>query len=432
VSRSLLLQAALIAVLILINGFFAAAEIAILSARRSRLQALAREGSRRAEAALRLKANLDRFLTTVQIGVTLVTTLASAVGGAAVMRRLEAIAEALPLPWAQAVAQPAAVIGVVFTIAYLSLVVGELVPKAIAVRNSEALACWMAPPIEAISRLGRPAVAAVMASSRLVLRLLGRKEEQLPALHTLADLRAIVREAEDEGLVRNVVTGAVAFHDLEVREVLTPRHQIRALPLQAGAEEARGLLRANAHSRLPVYDGAIDNIVGFVYARDLYESALDGRPLELAKLLRPMILVPGSKRATDLLAEMRAQGIQMAHVVDEHGMLKGLVTLEDLVEVIVGDIPDEHEQAVEAVRRLDDGSLEVEGAVPVYQLNESHGLDLPESTEYVTVAGLVLASFGSIPHAGEATTIGSHGVAVVEVAGHRIKRVRIRPGVRPE
>jgi putative hemolysin len=421
-----LLELALIGVLILLNGFFAAAEIATVSARRSRLQAMADEGSKGAQAALRLKADLDRFLATVQIGVTVVGTLASAVGGVAAIERLEPLLASVPLPWVKLIAEPLAVASVVFGIAYLSLVIGELVPKALAIRNAEALAVWMAPIIETLSRITRAAVAVVTASTRLCLRMLGRYDPTYRPFHTLEDLRAMAQEAEDQGVTHgDIVSGALEFHERAVREVVTPRIRVQSLPIRASLEQALKLVRESGHSRLPVYGETEDDVVGFVYARDIYEAALRGDSLDLAKLARKPLVVPESRPATALLADMRKSGIPMALAIDGHGTLTGLITIEDLVEVIVGEIRDEHASAEALVRVLPGGAIEADGSVPVHELNDEHGLRLPESTTYVTVAGLILERLGVLPRERDAVQVGPYTLTVLSVDSRRVSRVRI-------
>lgn len=315
-------EIAFIVLLILLNGVFAAAEIAVVTASRGPLQGLADAGDRRAAAALRLKGDPDRFLATVQIGVTAVGTLASAVGGVAAIERLEPLFAALPWSSARAIAEPAAVILVVFMISYASLIIGELVPKALAVRHAEALTLHLAPVIDRLSRVARPAVAALTASSHFVLRLLGRSDVGGTPIHTLDDLRAIVREAEEQGIVReDVVSGALAFHERHVREIMTPRPKVKALPVTATPDEALRVVRGTRHSRLPLYRASLDDVTGFVYVSDVYEAVLAGGALDLESLAHRVLMVPGNKTATALLAEMREQQIQIALVVDERGTL---------------------------------------------------------------------------------------------------------------
>lgn len=422
----ILLELAVVGALILLNGFFAAAEMAVVSARQGRLHALADEGNRKARTALSLKADPDRFLATVQIGVTVVSTLASAVGGVAAIEWLEPRLASLPVPGARAVAEPVAVAVVVVTIAYLSLVVGELVPKGLAVRNAEVWAIRVAPIIDRLSGVSRWVVDVLTASSRLCLRLVGVRDMQRPQFHTLEDLRMIADEARVQGVVHGgLVEGALEFHERQVREVLTPRPRIVALPLRCGLEEALKTVREAGHSRLPLYDGSHDDVVGFVYARDVYEAALRGSEFDLAKLKHTALVVPARKAATELLAEMRKSGTPVAFAVDEHGMLAGLVTIEDLVEVIVGEIPDEHRGAEPHVVRLPGGAFEVEGSLPVHELNAEHGLDLPESPRYVSVAGLILDRLGSIPRPGESVEVAGHHLEVVRMDGSRVRRARV-------
>lgn len=422
------LEILLIGVLLLVNGFFSGSEIAVLTARRGRIQALA-DRDPRAAALLRLKADPDRFLATVQIGVTLVGTLASAVGGVAAIERLEPWFASIPWPWAQHLAEPFAVAVVVFTIAYLSLVVGELVPKSLAVRHAEAIALRVARPIELMSRVSRPAVALLTASSGVFLRLGGSKDEgPRSGFHTLDDLRAIAAEAEEQGVVKgDVMSGAIEFQDQDVREILTPRSGIDGIPLAASLEEAVRRARDSGHSRLPVYQDSLDDIVGFVYARDLYDAERTGKELNLRDLTRPALFVPAAKKASVLLAEMRDQRAHVAVVVDEHGTTTGVLTMEDLLEVIVGEIEDEHGEPVARSRQDADGTLDVAGSLPVRDLNAEWGLDLPSSVDYVTVAGLILERLGSVPRAGERLEIAGREVTVKVMEGHRVVRVSIGP-----
>ncbi|HVR72294.1 MAG TPA: hemolysin family protein [Vicinamibacteria bacterium] len=427
-----LIELLLIGMLILINGFFAGAEIAIVSARRARIQARASAGERNARALLELKADPDRFLATVQIGVTVVGTLASAVGGVSAIRRVEPLVASLPFAWAQAVAEPVAVAAVVGTIAYLSLVVGELVPKSLAVRHADAIALALARPILALRNWSRPVVSVLTASSRVFLRLLRQKNLVDRPFHTLDDLRMMVSEAEAQGIVHgDLVSGAVEFQDREVREVMTPHTRIVAIPLSATLDDAMRRIRESGHTRFPVYREGLDDVQGFVYARDVYEAALRGTPLDLASIARPAFIVPWNKRATALLSEMRAARVHMALVVDERGSTLGLVTMEDLLEVIVGEIHDEHKAPIESVRALPDGSVEADGGCSLRELNEQFGFQLPQSDEYLTVAGLVFDRLGAIPRGGEIVHVPPHRIHVLAMDGRRIARVRVERGESP-
>jgi putative hemolysin len=421
-----LLELALVAVLILLNGFFAGAEIAVISARTTRIRPLAERGSRRAASLLRLKASPDRFLATVQIGVTLVGTLASAVGGVAAIERLEPLFASVPLAWVRPLAEPLAVGCVVFLIAYASLVVGELTPKSLAVRHAETLALLVARPIEWLSRVSGAAVTALTFSTGILLRLIGQKGEAESPFHSLDDLRAVVREAERQGLAAGaLVRGAFDIQDCAVREILTPRAHVVALPRGASLREAVRLARESGYSRFPVYEETLDDVQGVVHARDLYEAALRGDVAAIAGLVRSALVVPETTKASALLAEIRRAGIHMAMVVDEHGATVGLATLEDVFEIIVGDIEDEHDAPVERVRRPAEGLLDVDASLSVRELNAEQDLVLPESDTYAPLAGLVLERLGTIPRGGEQVEAPPYRLTAVAVDGRRITRVRI-------
>jgi putative hemolysin len=420
-----LFELLLVAVLILLNGFFAGAEIAVISARRSRIEPLASTGHRSALALLRLKADPDAFLATVQIGVTVVGTLASAVGGVAAAERLEPFFGALG-PWAARIAEPLAVGVVVVVIAFLSLVVGELLPKSLAVRHAEGLALFVARPIERLGRSARVLVALLTSATRILLRLLGQKGESPTPFHSLEDIRAILDEAGRQGVLDgDVVKGAVQFQDASVRQMLTPRSRVVSIPRGSSLAIALKIAAESGYSRLPVLSPDGGRGEGLVYARDLYEAERRGRVGDVQSLVRPTLLVPTSMRARALLLEMRRSRRHMALAVDEHGQFAGLVTLEDVFELIVGEIRDEHDDAEPAVRNVEADALEVDGGIAVRELNARHNLMLPESGEYVTVAGLLLDRLGVVPSGGETVTVDPYRLAVAAMAGRRIARVRI-------
>jgi putative hemolysin len=260
----------------------------------------------------------------------------------------------------------------------------------------------------------------------MFLRLLRQKEAVDRPFHTLDDLRVIVTEAEEQGVVHGeLMSGAMEFHDREVREVMTPHTRIVAIPLAASLDEALRRIRQSGHTRFPVYREGLDDVLGFVYARDVYEAALRGAQAELASITRPALMVPWNKPATTLLAEMRAGRVHMALVVDEHGSTLGLVTMEDLLEVIVGEIHDEHEAPTASVTMLADGSLEADGGSSLRDLNAEFGLTLPQSEEYLTIAGLVFHRLGAIPRGGETVQVPPYRIQVLAMDGHRIARVHV-------
>jgi putative hemolysin len=420
------IELALIAVLLALNAFFAGTEMAIITARRTRIRARAQAGDRRAMAVERLKNDPDRFLAAVQIGVTLVGTLASAVGGVAAVERLEPLFASLPAPVVARAAEPLAVGVVVCFLTILSLVVGELVPKSLAVRHADAIAPWVARPIEWWARLARFAVSGLTAVTRLVLKLFGHTAPTQSGFHTVEDLRAIVDEADQQGVLDgDVVKGAVELHGRDVRQLMTPRNRVVGLPRQATIEEALRVVGESGYSRFPAYADDLDHADGIVYARDLYEAHRRGQRGDLTPFVRPALIVPASRSAAALLAEMRRARRHMALVVDEHGSNLGLVTLEDILEVIVGDIKDEHDEPDQDVQVLDRDRLRVDGVVEIRELNSRHGLALPESSGYVTVAGLLLDRLGVLPQGGEVVEVEGYRLTVEAMEGRRIARVGI-------
>jgi putative hemolysin len=352
--------------------------------------------------------------------------LASAVGGVAAVERVEPLLASIPYAWARSVAEPLAVGLVVLVIAYFSLVVGELVPKSLAVRHAEPLALLVARPIAWLSRISRPVVGILTASTRMVLRLIGRKLEVASPFHTLEDILHIVEEAREQGLITGrVVQRAFEFQDHEAREIMTPRPRVIGIPLESGLAEALRIAAESGYSRFPVYEDNLDNVVGMLYARDLYEAHRRAATSSLDELVRPALVVPATKKVAELLAEMRRAQRHLAVVVDEHGSVEGIVTLEDLLELIVGEIHDEHDEPETPVRSLGGDVLEADGMLPLRSLNADYRLTLPESAAYVTLAGLVLERLGHLPRGGEAIEIAPYRLTVTAVEGRRVARVRI-------
>jgi putative hemolysin len=425
----ILLEVSLILGLILLNGFFAAAEIAVVSARKSRLQALAAAGHPGARRVLALREDPGRFLSTVQIGITLVGTLAAAIGGASIVRFMEPWLAALPLPWLAAYAEVVALLLVVGVIAYLSLVLGELVPKELALRRAVTLAITLSAPLDRLSRLAHPLVWVLTQSSGLVLRLL-RAREGTDAAVTDEEVLAVLREGVIAGAFHPsehaLVEGVFRFADRQVREIMRPRTDITAVAADTPLIQVLDLVRQRGYSRYPVYQGDLDHIVGLVHVKDLLLSGDElHRPVE--EVARPPMLVPSSLSLIELLRQFQRAGTHLAIVLDEYGGTAGLVTLEDLLEEIVGSIEDEYPHPEPEFERLPDGTLVVSGALSVHDLAEILGITLPKETPYETVAGFILHSLGHIPQPGEEVVYQGYRLVVQDMEARRIRRVVITP-----
>ncbi len=421
---------AIILALVLANGVFAGAEIAIISLRKTRLAQLVDEGRASARAVKRLRDEPERFLATVQVGITVVGSTAAAFGGAALAGRLSPYLERLPP--LRAYAQPVALALVVAIVSFLSLVLGELVPKSIGLRASERYALLVARPLLALSELARPLVWVLTAASNLVLRPFGDRTTFSEARLSIEEIEQLVDEAGKAGALdaptAEIASRALAFRDLTAGDVMVPRSRVVALPRNASQEELRRMLLEEGRSRMPVYDGTLDEIVGYVVAKDLAAMAWERQLIVLEDLVRPVLFVPATAKAVHVLREMQRRRTQIAVVVDEHGGVAGLLTLEDLVEELVGDIVGEQEQPEALFQPEPGGTTLVRGDAPIRELNRALDLDLPEGEGYTTVAGLCIALAGSVPERGARlhSPDGSQ-IEVVDASPRVVRLVRLRP-----
>jgi putative hemolysin len=421
-------MAASIVLLLLGNGFFSGSEIAIISARRSRMDSLAREGNRAASRVRALQDNMDQFLATVQIGVTLCGTLAGVLGGILASRYLAPALVGHPLVrWLPAALLASGLVGV--AIVYIELVLGELVPKALALRYTEAVALLVAAPFRLLGRASRWLVAVVAGSTHLVLRLFGIRSAGPRTFVSEEEIKHLVQEGRLQGVLDSteaeLIHSVFDFKDTPVRQVMVPRPKIFALDVETPPAEVGALIVEGGFSRIPVYEGTIDNVIGVVYVKDALRLLERREPIVLRKMLHPAHLVPETKKVGVLLKELQKRRRHLAIVVDEHGSLSGLVTLEDLLEEIVGEIRDEYDWEERPVERLRDGSLVVEGTLSAADLRDQYGVPLPESPEFETVAGFMLDELGSLPRGGEVVQAGEWRLTVVDVDRRRISKVKI-------
>jgi putative hemolysin len=407
-----------------LNGFFAASEIALVSSRLSRLAQLGRT-SPAAAAALRLKEHPDAFLATIQIGITLVGTLTSAIGGAAAV---EALTPPLVSAGLGRAAQPTALGVVVVAIAYLSLVLGELAPKAIALRDPERLAIFVAPPILALSRVSTRLVRILTTSTNVVLRLMGLGTPSESRFVSEEDVRFLVREGAAKGIFEKteeeLVHNVFEFADTTVREVMVPRPNIRGIDVTTPPAAVPRRVAEIGHSRIPVYRGDISHPAGILLMRDALRACAEGRTPPIAEMLRPPLFVPETTKISGVLRTLQRQRQDMALVVDEYGNVVGLITIRDIVEEIVGDIRDEGDSSVSQIVRLPDGALLVDGLTPVDEIR-AMGVPVEDSLDYTTAGGFVITALGAIPAPGATVTVAGYRWRVLEMDGPRVRRIRI-------
>ncbi|XXU48852.1 hemolysin family protein [Sorangium sp. So ce1014] len=414
------------------NGFFSGAEIAVVTIRKTRLDQLVQSGSARARAVKRLRGNPERFLATVQIGITIVGATASAFGGSTLAKDLAPVLRAVP--WIGDAADELALAAVVALVSFLSLVLGELVPKSLALRSAERYALLVGAPLRGLSSLARPLVWLLTASSNLVLRLFGDRTNFVEARISPEEIQQIVDDAAEAGSVDKrageIASRALDFAGLTALQVMLPRLRVVALPRETTAEEARRIVLEHGHTRMPVYEGSNDNVIGYVTMPELLALLWGDGEFSLESILRPAYFVVASIPAVDLLAEMKRRRLQLAVVVDEQGGMIGIVTMEDLVEELVGEIFAEneaHPPPAETIRREPDGSALVPGDMPVHDLNRQLEIELPDDVRWSTVAGLCMGLARRIPAPGDVLrTPGGVELHIVDASPRQIRTVRVR------
>ncbi|PWS36834.1 hemolysin C [Falsiroseomonas bella] len=418
------LEILLILLLVLLNGAFAMSELAIVSARRLRLQAMQRKGSAGAAAAIALADDPQRFLPTVQVGITLVGILAGAFGGA---RLSGGIADLLAqIPGLQRFAAEIAFALVVMLITYLSLILGELVPKQLALRHPERIAVLVARPLSWLSRATGPVVWLLSTSSAFVLRLFGRHDASDQAV-TEEEVKAVVAEGATSGAIeteeRHMIERVLRLADKPVRALMTPRTELEWIDRTAPPEDVAARLRASNVTRFVVSDGRVDNVVGVVAAKDLLDQLLAGAPLSVPAAMRQPLVLPDTLSALDALERMRGDPIGMALVLDEYGSFEGVVTASDLLEAIVGELGvQEPSESVPVTRH--DGSLLLDGMMASDELKARLDLpDLPRQGTYHTVAGLMLALLQRVPKEGDRIVWAGWRFEIVDMDGRRIDKV---------
>jgi len=414
--------------LLLGNGFFSGSEIAIISARRSRIEGLVEDGNRAASRVKALQDNMDQFLATVQIGVTVCGTLAGVLGGFLASRYLEPSLAASGLSgWVPPALAASVLVGL--AIVYVELVLGELVPKALALRYTESIALLVSAPFRLMARASRWVVEFLAASTRLVLRAFGIEDAGLRTFVSEEEIKHLVREGRQQGVLdqteMEIIHSVFEFTDTPVRKVMVPRPKIFALDADTPPGEVGSLIVESGFSRIPAYEGSVDNVVGVVYVKDALRLLEKRQPVVLRKILHPVHFVPETKKVGVLLKELQKRRSHMAVVIDEHGGLTGLVTLEDLLEEIVGEIHDEYDGEERPFERLRDGSLVVEGTVSAAELRDAHQVPIPDSSEFETVAGFMLERLGSVPKGGEVVTVEDYRLTVVDVERNRISKVKV-------
>lgn len=421
------LDAGIIVALIILNGVFAMSEMAIVSSRKPRLRAMANGGSRGAKAAIRLAENPGHFLSTVQIGITLVSIVNGAFSGASlavpVGERLSAAFGLTP-----ATAESIGFGLVIVVITYLSLIIGELVPKQFALRRPEKIASLVAPLMAGLTSVLTPAAWLLERSTHFVFVALGQRHSSEQSV-TEEELRSVVAEAETAGVIEEqehaMITGVMRLADRQVRGVMTPRGQVEWLDAGDSDAEIRAALVATPHTRLLVAEGSVDMVIGVIQARDVVAALIEGRAIDLRALARSAPVLPDVIDAVDALGVLRDAEIPIALVHDEYGHFEGIVTPADLLAAIAGAFRSDIDDGNEAAVQREDGSWLLSGSMAADEMADRLGLDLPANRDYQTVAGYLLAEMRHLPETGEALVVGDWRFEVVDMDGRKIDKLLV-------
>lgn len=417
-------------IFLIINGFFSASEIAVVTSRRSLITKHAVKGDPRAETLLKLQAEPDRFLATVQIGVTVMGALSSAIAGAASVKILKPLIAGTNVPFLAHAAEAISIGIVVIIVSYLSLIIGELVPKSIALRNPEKVGLFVARPIAFISRISSVFVTLLTATSNLFLKPFGAKAFSERSFITEEEIKLLIEEGKTKGIFEptehELIHSVFRFTDISVKGVMVPSTAMVAFQVNEDPEKVIRKITDENFSRYPVYERDISDVKGIVYSKDVFNELAYKREIVLTKLLHYALFVPETMKISALMREMQKKRQHMAIVVDEYGGVTGLVTIEDLLEEIVGEIRDEYDTEI-PVQTLKDGTMIIDGSLAVRDLNEDYHFNIPESNEYDTLGGFLLSGLQRLPSVGDSYKTEAHTFTIFTMKGRRILKVKAEP-----
>ena len=426
--QELFFEAFLIAILILLNGYLAGTEIAVVTARKSNIKQLAESGNKSAKIFLKLKEEPDRFLATIQIGITGVGVLASAVGGAAAVKVIKPALQAVPVKIISVGAEPIAIGIVVVAITYFTVIFGELVPKSIALMHPETIGLWTARTIDAFSKMTAFFVKILTFSTSIILRPFGEKPFTERAYITEEEVKMLIKEGRKHGVFEpteeKILQSVFEFTDMSVKEVMVSDTQMVMIQIDKSVQEIASLIEEEQFSRYPVFGREPNDIRGILYAKDFLTTLAKTGQVDIRKIIKTPYFIPETMKISLLLREMQKKRIHMALVVDEYGGISGLVSLEDLIEEIVGEIRDEYD--VESpVIQLSDGTMLIDASISLRDLREDDHIALPESPEYETVGGFLMTALQKIPQTGDMVEIEGKRIRIVEMVGQRISKVKL-------
>jgi len=419
----------LILFLLIFNGIFAASEISVVTLRRSRLKQLIEQGKQNADIVEKLKDNPDRFLATIQVGITLIGSLASAVAGAFAVKNIKPFIESLPFNFLKISAEAISITLVVILVTYFSVVLGELIPKSIGLAYPDWVSLRTAKFIDRFSKLSSLLIKILTFSTNLVLKPFGLKAFSERGFISQEELKLLIEEGEEKGIFepeeRQLISSAFSFAEITVKEIMTPAPQMVTVSIYMSIEEIKEIIIDEQFSRYPVIGKDLNDIRGILYAKDFYKLIYkqpNGK-FDIKKILKPPMFVPETMKINILLNEMQKKRVHMAIVVDEYGVVTGLVTLEDILEELVGEIRDEYDIEMPVIT-LPDGSMIIDATISIRDLKEDYGIEIEESEEYETLGGFILTSLQRIPKVGDTVKIDDKLFRVIEMVGQRISKIK--------
>ena len=417
----------LIIIFIFINGFFAAAEIAVVKLRRTRIKQLINEGKKNAVVLEKLREDPDKFLATIQIGVTLAVAIASAIGGAVAVETLKPALKSIPIPIISLSSDVISIAVVTVIITYFTVVFGELIPKSIALSHPETVGLMIAPLIHKFSKLATIFVKILTVSTNILLKPFGEKAFRQRGYISEEEIKLLIEEGREKGIFeaeeRELIHSVFEFTDMSAKEVMVPTPHMVTIRLNMTLEDIKTTISEEQFSRYPVVGKDLNDIRGILYVKDFQNALVKGQ-VDVRKIIKPPFFIPETMKISKLLKEMQKKRIHMALVIDEYGGVSGLVTMEDLLEEIVGEIRDEYDTESPVIQ-LSDGTFFVDASISTRDLKEDYKIEIPESTEYETLSGFLLTALQRIPKIGDVVEVEGKRITISEMVGQRIAKVKL-------
>ncbi|HOA83209.1 MAG TPA: hemolysin family protein [Thermodesulfovibrio thiophilus] len=418
----------LIFFLIILNGVFAASEISVVTLRKSRLKQLIEEGKPGALIVNKFKENPDRFLATIQVGINVIGSLASAIAGAYAVKNIKPLIESVPIDFLKVSAEPISITVVVILITYFSVVLGELIPKSIGLYNPDWVSLKTAKFIDNFSKITSFLVKILTVSTNFILKPFGLRAFSQRGFISQEELKLLIEEGEEKGIFepeeRQLIQSAFSFAEITVKEIMIPAPQMVTVSIYMSVDEIKKIILDEKFSRYPVTGKDLNDIRGIMHAKDFYNALIKNPDrVDIKRLLKPPMFVPETMKINILLKEMQKKRVHMAVVVDEYGVVTGVVTLEDILEELVGEIRDEYDIEMPVIT-MPDGSMIIDASISVRDLKEDYGIDIAESEEYETLGGFILTALQRIPKVGDTVTIDGKIFKVIEMVGQRISKIK--------